>query len=216
MVTDRFDRASWEARWARAQGKRRPPSAHLVQTASDLTPGLALDAGAGNGTETLWLAERGWQVDALDFAATALQDGAEAAAKRGLADRVTWLQADLSVWSPAPARYDLVACLYVHVVGSAQDLVRRLAGGVIPGGTLLLVGHHPAPGQVQVSVSDAAAVLEGWKFVVAEERPHASGSGMDALVRAIRPAEAAHPSKSTAASRPKRKCSSVRVSGDAF
>lgn len=188
MVTDRFDRASWEVRWARVQGKRRSPSAHLVQTASDLTPGLALDAGAGNGTETLWLAERGWQVDALDFAATALQDGAEAAAKRGLADRVTWLHADLSVWSPAPARYDLVACLYVHVVGSAQDLVRRLAGGVIPGGTLLLVGHHPAPGQVQVSVSDAAAVLEGWKFVVAEERTHASGSGMDALVRAIRPA----------------------------
>lgn len=130
-----------------------------------------------------WLAGR-----RVGLCGQALQDGAEAAAKRGLADRVTWLHADLSVWSPAPARYDLVACLYVHVVGSAQDLVRRLAGGVIPGGTLLLVGHHPAPGQVQVSVSDAAAVLEGWKFVVAEERTHASGSGMDALVRAIRPA----------------------------
>jgi 2-polyprenyl-3-methyl-5-hydroxy-6-metoxy-1,4-benzoquinol methylase len=187
-VTDRFDRASWEERWARVQGKRRAPSAHLVQTASDLSPGLALDAGAGNGTETLWLAEHGWQVDALDFAATALRDGAEAAARQGLADRVTWLEADLSVWSPAPARYDLVACLYVHVVGPAQDLVRRLAGGVVPGGTLLLIGHHPAPGQVQISVSDAVAVLDGWNLVVAEDRPHASGSGVDALVRAVRPA----------------------------
>jgi 2-polyprenyl-3-methyl-5-hydroxy-6-metoxy-1,4-benzoquinol methylase len=187
-VTDCFDRLSWEERWARVKGKRRSPSAHLVQTASDLTPGLALDAGAGNGTETLWLAEQGWQVDALDFAATALQDGAEAAAQQRLADRIAWLQADLSVWSPAPAHYDLVACLYVHVVGSVQDLVRRLAGGVVPGGTLLLVGHHPAPGQVQVSVNDAVAVLDGWKLVVAEDRPHMSGSGVDALVRAVRPA----------------------------
>ena len=86
VVTDHFDRASWEMRWERAQGKRRPPSAHLIRTASELAPGRALDAGAGNGTEALWLAERGWHVDALDFAATALQDGAEAAARQGLAE----------------------------------------------------------------------------------------------------------------------------------
>jgi 2-polyprenyl-3-methyl-5-hydroxy-6-metoxy-1,4-benzoquinol methylase len=187
-MTDGFDRASWEERWARVQGKRRAPSRHLVETASGLTPGLALDAGAGNGTEALWLAENGWQVDALDFAASALRDGAEAAAKLGLADRIAWLEADLSVWAPTAPRYDLVACLYVHVAAPAQDLVRRLASGVVPGGTLLLVGHHPAPGQVQVSVGDAVAVLDGWNFVVAEERPHASGSGVDAIVRAIRPA----------------------------
>ena len=175
-------------RWERAQGKRRPPSAHLIRTASELAPGRALDAGAGNGTEALWLAERGWHVDALDFAATALQDGAEAAARQGLADHVTWLQADLSVWSPALAHYDLVVCLYVHVVGSARDLVRRLASGVTPGGTLLLVGHHPLPDQRQVSVSDAVAVLEDWELLTAEDRPHTSGTGMDAIVRAVRPA----------------------------
>jgi hypothetical protein len=36
-----------------------------------------------------------------------------------------------------------VLCLYVHVAGSVQELVCRLAAGVAPGGTLLLVRHRP-------------------------------------------------------------------------
>jgi hypothetical protein len=50
-----------------------------------------------------------------------------------------------------------------------EELVRRLAGGVAPGGTLLLVGHRPvdpvtgaptpAVGQVQISVEEAVAAL---------------------------------------------------------
>jgi 2-polyprenyl-3-methyl-5-hydroxy-6-metoxy-1,4-benzoquinol methylase len=42
-----------------------------------------------------------------------------------------------------PERYDLVVCFYVHVVGSVEDMVRRMANGVAPGGTLFLVGHRP-------------------------------------------------------------------------
>jgi hypothetical protein len=90
-----------------------------------------------------------------------------------------------------------VICLYVHVSGPVEELVRLLAAGVAQGGTLLLVGHRPvdpatgaatpAAGQVQVSVEEAVAALHParWEILVAEERPRqAAGTGVDPVVRA--------------------------------
>jgi hypothetical protein len=96
-------------------------------------------------------------------------------------------EVDLASWSPQPGHFDLVACLYVHVAGSVEEMVRRMAAGVAPGGTQLLVGHHPAGNQVQVSVREAVAALDPdrWEIVIAEERPRAAaGTGGDAVVRA--------------------------------
>ena len=137
----------------------------------------------------------------MDFAATALEHARSSAEAIGpdVAGRIDWVQGDLATWAPAPGRYDLVTCLYVHVTGSVAEMVRRLAAGVAPGGTLLLVGHRPvdpatgkataAAGQVQVSVDAAVAVLEPpeWRILVAEDRPRAAaGTGVDAVVCARR------------------------------
>ncbi|GIE95537.1 class I SAM-dependent methyltransferase [Paractinoplanes rishiriensis] len=199
-----FDRDAWEQRWAQAlrdhpDVDRRPPSAHLVAAAGDLPAGRALDAGCGHGAESLWLAAGGWRVTAVDFAETALEHARSAAESAGLADRIDWVRGDLGVWEPPPGRFDLVVCLYVHVAGPVREMVRRLAAGVAPRGTLLLVGHRPidpatgretaAAAQVQVSVEDATGALDPheWEILVAEERPRAAaGSGVDAVVCARR------------------------------
>ena len=201
----RFDRSGWEARWSRVlrehpdQLAHRPPSAHLRSEVGSLRPGAALDAGCGHGSETLWLAARGWQVTAVDFSATALAHARSAAEAAGadVAARIDWVEGDLTTWTPQPGRFDLVACLYVHVAGSVEELVRRLAAGVAPGGTLFLVGHRPtdpatgaataAADQVQVSVASATAALDPgrWDLIVAEDRPRAvPGTGVDAVIRA--------------------------------
>jgi hypothetical protein len=95
--------------------------------------------------------------------------------------------------------YDLVVCLYVHVAGSVEEMVQRMATGVARGGTLFLVGHRPidpatgaataAAGQVQVSVEAALAALDPgqWQPIVADERPRpTAGTGVDAVIRARR------------------------------
>ncbi|MBB4911421.1 class I SAM-dependent methyltransferase [Actinophytocola algeriensis] len=200
-MTDPGAAAFWEERWSGVLREhadvvaQRPPSAYL--TSMDLLPGKALDAGCGHGAETLWLAERGWHVTAVDFSAAALTHASAAAEAAGLADRVDWVEGDLGVWAPEQNHYDLVVCLYVHVAGSVTEMVRRMASGVAPGGTLLLAGHQPvdpatgaataAAGQVQVSVDDAVGALGGWTFLVAEERPRVAGGGVDAVVLAQRP-----------------------------
>jgi 2-polyprenyl-3-methyl-5-hydroxy-6-metoxy-1,4-benzoquinol methylase len=202
-----YDRDFWEERWAQAlreHGARvaqRPPNAHLTAEVADLPAGRALDAGCGHGSDTLWLAARGWRVTALDFAATALAQARSTAEAMGpdVAGRIDWVEEDLATWAPRPDAYDLVVCLYVHVAGSVEEMVRRMASGVAPGGTLLLVGHRPidpatgaataAAGQVQVSVEPARAALDParWELIVAEERPRPiAGSGVDAVIRARR------------------------------
>jgi SAM-dependent methyltransferase len=202
-----YDQDFWEERWSRAlrehedRVRQRPPNAHLTAEVGDLPPGRALDAGCGHGSDALWLAARGWQVTAVDFAATALAYARTTAEAMGpeLAERIDWVEGDLETWTPRPDGYDLVACLYVHAAGSVEELVRRLATGVARGGTLLLAGHRPidpatgaataAAGQVQVSVEAALAALdpEQWELAVAEERPRpVVGSGVDAVIRARR------------------------------
>jgi SAM-dependent methyltransferase len=204
--SETFDRDFWDERWARALREHpgriagRQANAHLRAEIGDLLPGLALDAGCGDGSDALWLATRGWRVTAVDFSVTALEQARASAESVGadVAGRTEWIAGDLATWTPSPGRYDLVICLYVHVAGSVGEMVRRLGAGVAPGGTLLLVGHRPvdpatgdptpAAGQVQVSVDEAVDALDsgGWQIVVAEERRRAApGSGVDAVVRAI-------------------------------
>jgi SAM-dependent methyltransferase len=207
VVTPSYDREFWEQLWSRtlreraADVARRPPNAHLTAEVSGLRPGRALDGGCGHGSDTLWLAARGWQVTAVDFSAAALAYARSTAKAAGahVAGRVTWAEADLATWTPPAAHFDLVASLYVHVAGSVEEMVRRMATAVAPGGTLLLVGHRPvdpdtgaatpAAGQVQVSVETAVTALDRhrWEVEVAEERPRAAArTGVDAVIRARR------------------------------
>jgi SAM-dependent methyltransferase len=205
VTTPTYDHAFWEALWAKTlrdhpdKVAQRAPSAHLLREVDGLPPGRALDAGCGHGAETLWLAAHGWRVTAVDFSAAALAHGRATAEALGLAARIDWIEGDLASWRAAPEAHDLVICLYVHVAGPMDETIRRMASGVAPGGTLLLVGHRPtdpatgaataAAGQRQVSVEEATGALDesAWEIVVAEERPRpVAGTGVDAVIRARR------------------------------
>lgn len=207
MANAKFDQEFWERLWSKTLREqpdkvaRRPPNAHLMAEVANLTPRRALDAGCGHGADALWLAAHGWQVTAVDFSVAALAYGRAMAEAAGaeVAERIEWIEGDLTTFSPEPERYDLVICLYVHVAGPVEEMLGRMARGVAPGGTLFLVGHRPvdpstgaataAANQVQVSVEDAIAALDSaaWDLVVAEERPRAAaGTGVDAVIRARR------------------------------
>ena len=161
------------------------PNRQLVVEASVLPPGSALDAGCGEGADALWLAERGWQVTAVDFSAVALERGAARAREAGLDDRIEWVPADLGTWSPPHGHFDLVAAHYLHSRGAHREaLFQRLAAAVAPGGTLLVVGHlldpaerghghdHAHDPDLLYTAEDVAAVLDPglWVDVTTEVR----------------------------------------------
>lgn len=112
----------------------------LVAEVGSLPPGRALDLGAGEGRNAVWLAERGWAVTAVDFAQVGLEKGRELAAARGVT--VDWVCADVVEHEPEAGVYDLVVVLYVHLPAAQRHQMLGHAGDALaPGGTLLVVGH---------------------------------------------------------------------------
>ncbi len=158
-----------------------PPNRTLIDTATALPVGTALDAGCGEAADSLWLAERGWTVTAVDFVASALERGRSRAEEMGpdVAARIEWQEADLRTWTPPAASFDLVTSHYVHGIADKESAFRRLAAAVRPGGTLLVAGHHPSnadssgdamPTTLFFATSDLTAVLDDdWDLVTVDD-----------------------------------------------
>lgn len=152
------------------------PNRALVDAVQSLPRGSALDLGSGEGGDALWLAESGWTVTALDISPTALARAAEHAAERGVpADRIRWQRADLAEWRPTEA-FDLVSACFLHspVAFPREEVLRRAASAVAPGGHLLVVGH---------------AAFPSWADMPEEERPHLPTAGEVLESLALPPAE---------------------------
>lgn len=147
-MTAVFDEEFWNERYRSSHRLwSGNPNPNLVNEVSDLAPATALDVGCGEGADAIWLARRGWTVTAIDLSSVAVERAAGHAADAGgdIAERITWQQADLLEWNPGTTRYDLVTSQYVHLPsGPREVLYQRLADLVAPGGTLLIVGHHPS------------------------------------------------------------------------
>jgi 2-polyprenyl-3-methyl-5-hydroxy-6-metoxy-1,4-benzoquinol methylase len=150
-VPEQFDQAFWDERYrSHSSLWSGNPNSHLTGETSQLSPGTALDVGCGEGADAIWLAQRGWKVTAVDLSTVALQRAAAHAAQAGaeIAEHIDWRHADLAAWDPGAARYDLVSAQYMHLPpGPRETLFRRLAASVTPGGSLLIVGHHPSDQQ---------------------------------------------------------------------
>jgi len=174
----------------------------VVEELAGLAAGRALDLGTGEGRNAIWLAERGWQVTAVDFSAVGLAKAAALEARRGVTG-VRWVEADLREYQPGPAAYDLVLLAYIHLPPDEfAALLQRAASALAPGGTLLVVGHdvdniahgHGGPQDARIlhRAQDVVAALPGLAIQRAEQarRPVLTGDGertaIDSVVRAQR------------------------------
>ncbi len=76
----------WDERYAAAERVwSAGPNREVERIVAGWVPGRALDLGAGEGRHALWLAEKGWQVTAVDFSAVGIDRGRREAESRGLA-----------------------------------------------------------------------------------------------------------------------------------
>jgi len=148
QVAEMFSEAFWDERYrshdALWSGN---PNPYLVREVAGLPPGRALDAGCGEGADAIWLARRGWQVTGVDISTVALDRarGHAEAAGPEIAARTEWRPVDLFGWEPGQDEYDLVSAQYMHFPTGSRDVAfGHLAAAVRPGGTLLIVGHHPS------------------------------------------------------------------------
>ncbi|WP_123028096.1 SAM-dependent methyltransferase [Mycolicibacterium stellerae] len=118
----------------------------FADVTADLPPGHALDLGCGEGADSVWLAERGWTVVAVDISETALGRAREAASSRGVGDRIEFVQLDLSDGFP-DGTFDLVSAQFLHstVRLDRTTILAKAARAIRPGGVLVIVDHGSAP-----------------------------------------------------------------------
>jgi len=195
------DRQQWDERYSGAEFEwSMHPNQFVAEQLDGLPPGRALDLASGEGRNSVWLAERGWSVTAVDFSRVGLEKGRKLSAAHGVPDRqVDWVVADLSEYQPARAAFDLVLIAYLQV---GAELRGRAA--LVPGGTLLVVGHDltnltegvggPTSPDVLYTPEVITAGLPGLRILRAErvhrtvEREGGQATAIDTLVRAERPA----------------------------
>jgi SAM-dependent methyltransferase len=132
-----------------------------------------IDLGCGSGANTVFLAERGHKVTAVDFSRVGLRKAERRAVRAGVADRCRFIQADLT----APDLPDLVGGPFDLLVDAStiDDLVgaRRVAAAEH-------LGHLARPG----------AVLLCWcNYATPEQLPRFSFSIPSRMVPVIEPGE---------------------------
>jgi SAM-dependent methyltransferase len=130
------DRDKWDERYRTgAYTARTHPTQLLADWLPKLPRGRALDIACGAGRNALYLAERGYAVDAVDISSVALDRARASARERGLT--VNWIEMDLEATIPTDARYDLIVMVrYTH-----PTLVADLVGLLTDGGYLLCEEH---------------------------------------------------------------------------
>lgn len=130
------DRDDWNERYRDGEFELPQAASPLLERCADwLPPGRALDVATGTGRNALFLAERGYEVDAVDVSDEALGTARDRATDRDVT--INWIQADLEQYPLATETYDVVVVTFYHVLDRLADLKEALA----PGG-VLLYEHH--------------------------------------------------------------------------
>lgn len=97
----------------------------------------------GEGRNSVWLAQRGVQVDAFDIAAVGVAKARQWADAQGVTVNFQIADCDSFAWTEA--HYDGVAAIFVQFADPAlrERLFANLQRCLKPGGTLLLQGYTP-------------------------------------------------------------------------
>ncbi|WP_329532016.1 methyltransferase domain-containing protein [Streptomyces sp. NBC_01450] len=168
-----MDAAGWDERYCGTELVwTAAPNRFVEGELAGLPAGRAVDLAAGEGRNAVWLAERGWDVDAVDFSAVALAKAETLAAERGVQLRTHCT--DLTAWDAPEAAYDLALIAYLQLPWPQVSQVLRLAATAVrSGGTLLLVGHDASNREHGFGGPQDPRVLYTAEQVAAEWRPYA-------------------------------------------
>lgn len=119
------------------------PNAYLASKAALLPQaGRALSVADGEGRNSVWLAERGLAVDALDFSPVAINKARALAAARSV--QVNFAVANVVELAWPEATYDVIAAIFIQFATPEEraKLFHWFTRALRPGGVLILQGYR--------------------------------------------------------------------------
>ena len=129
---------SHRAKWNRKFGQEHYPieaSEIVANFASMARCGISLDIAAGNGRNTIFLADNGFKVDALDISDVGLNKFA------GYHARIRAACIDLDHYDIPPNRYNLI----LNIRYLNRRLIPQITAALIPGGVLIFETYLKRP-----------------------------------------------------------------------
>lgn len=123
------------------------PAQFLIEHQAYLTAGAAdakaLAVADGEGRNSVFMAEQGLEVDAMDSSHIAIEKARALAMARDVS--VNFHEADINKWEWPKDRYDLVVAIFIQVVGPARrdEIFAGMKRCVKPGGLIMLHGYTP-------------------------------------------------------------------------
>lgn len=112
------------------------PNAFLASVINGIKPGRSLDVGMGQGRNTIYLAQQGWESAGFDPADRAVAAAQAQASQLGVKITTTVARADDFDWGEG--RWDLIVLCYVGAREFSAKTVRALR----PGGMVVVEGFH--------------------------------------------------------------------------
>jgi len=146
------------------------PNAFLVEMVKGRKPGTALDVGMGQGRNSIWLAQQGWDVTGFDPAEKAVALARDNALKLGVSLKTEIRR--MEEFDFGDRRWDLILLSYV----GGREMTDVLQRALKPGGVLIIEGFHrdatksgPIGGGVVFDTGELPALFPQLRVVRYEE-----------------------------------------------
>ena len=144
------DRECWNEKYSTDEEFELPddPIPELERRVDTLPTGRALDVATGTGRNARFLASVGYDVDAVDVSAEALDRAARAADREGV--DVNWIRSDIDDFVFEDGAYDVITVSFFAALDRLPDLLAALA----PGGVLVYEHHLQSSDPIEIGPSD--------------------------------------------------------------
>lgn len=159
------DRSRWDKRYTdrTLDVTPAPPDAVVEAGLVDRVPtaGRALDVACGLGAQSVWLAQRGLKVTAIDVSEQAVMRVAEAAQRFGVGGHIDALSIDLDRGLPADlSNFDVIVCQRFRDPLLYPVFVDRLAEGGLLVVTVLSTTGAASPGSFHAPPGELAGAFD--------------------------------------------------------
>jgi tellurite methyltransferase len=129
--------ADWDERYRRGEHTAEEPTPLLRSAIENLKAGRALDVACGVGRHAIFLAERGWNVKAVDSSRVGIEIQQQRAREIGVTVDARVADLEGSEFQIEPDAYDLI-CVFYYL---QRDLFPRIREGVKSGGNVVAAIH---------------------------------------------------------------------------
>jgi SAM-dependent methyltransferase len=162
---------TWDERYAHGKYSSAAPHKLLIESAEKLKAGRALDLACGTGRHALFLAEKGWNVTAIDNSAVGIEIAKHRAAEKKLTIDFRVADLEKGEFPIEENAYDLI-CDFYYLQRELFDEMKKgvNAGGIIIS-TIHIYGEGEETGRFLLREGELKEFFDGFEILHYHETP---------------------------------------------